>query len=204
MADQPKTDAIRIQAVPSPADPMKCTFKVDRPVLENRAFYFASSEKAPGSPLAERLFAIEGVQTVHVSHDEVTIGKGSTEDWRNLGQQIGAALRESVTDPERPPISPALFDELLAEEQIEHLVRQILDTQINPMVASHGGVIHLLDVKENNVFIEMAGGCQGCAMSKLTLKNGVEQVIREFVPEVGDILDVTDHAAGRNPYYSPA
>ena len=95
-----------------------------------------------------------------------------------------------------------MLENVLPPEQIRHVVQQVLDTQINPMVAQHGGVIHLLDVKDNTVFIEMGGGCQGCAMSKATLKNGVERLIREFVPEVGDILDVTDHASGRNPYYA--
>ena len=196
-------DSVRIQASPSPVDPFKCDFVVDRPVLENRAFFFPSAEKAAGSPLIEKLFAIEGIGAVHVSHDTVTVTKTTVDDWREIGKQVGAAIRDSLQD-DQPAVSPKLFDELIPEEQIRHLVQQVLDTQINPMVASHGGVINLLDVKENNVYIEMAGGCQGCAMSTMTLKTGVEKVIREFIPEVGDILDTTDHAAGRNPYYSPA
>lgn len=194
-------DSIRIQASPSAGDPFKCTFVVDRPVLENRAFFFPGPEKAPGSPLVERLFAIGGVGAVHISHDTVTVTKTTVDDWREIGKQVGAAIRDCLA-ADRPAVSPALFEDMIPETEIRHLVQQVLDTQVNPMVASHGGVINLLDVKENNVFIEMAGGCQGCAMSMLTLKTGVERVIREFIPEVGDILDTTDHAAGRNPYYS--
>ena len=63
---------------------------------------------------------------------------------------------------------------------------------------------HLLDVNNNTVFLEFGGGCQGCGMVSVTLKYGVERAIRDEVPEVGDILDTTDHASGRNPYYAPS
>jgi Fe/S biogenesis protein NfuA len=83
-------------------------------------------------------------------------------------------------------------------------VQQVLDTIINPAVAAHGGVVTLLDVANNAVFLEFGGGCQGCGMVSVTLKYGVERTIREEVPEVGEILDTTDHAAGRNPYFAPS
>jgi Fe/S biogenesis protein NfuA len=83
-------------------------------------------------------------------------------------------------------------------------VQHVLNTQINPSVAGHGGVVRLIDVKDNVVFIQMGGGCQGCGMANVTLKQGVEVAIRAAVPEVGDILDTTDHAAGRNPFYAPS
>lgn len=180
---------------------MKCTFVVDRPVFENQSFYFSTPERAAGSPLAESILELEDIDAVLVSHDRIEVQQSTGEDWRVLGKQIGGIIRE-VLQSGKPPISPKILEGLLPADQIRHVVQQVLDTQINPMVASHGGVINLLDVKDNTVFIEMGGGCQGCAMSTATLKNGVEKLIREFVPEVGDILDITDHAAGRNPYYA--
>ena len=86
------------------------------------------------------------------------------------------------------------------EEQIQH----ILDEEINPMVASHGGVVSLLEVKDQNVYLEFGGGCQGCGMIDVTLKQGVEVMIKEQVPEIEAIYDVTDHAGGTNPYYQPS
>jgi Fe-S cluster biogenesis protein NfuA len=83
-------------------------------------------------------------------------------------------------------------------------VQKILDTEINPAVASHGGWVELIDVKKNEVFIRMGGGCQGCGMADVTLKQGVEKTIRQQIPEIGAIMDTTDHASGRNPYYSPS
>ncbi len=86
---------------------------------------------------------------------------------------------------------------------IKEQVQKILDQQINPMVDAHGGVIHLIDVVEDTVYIEMGGGCQGCGMSTVTLKKGVEHAIKDNIPEINTILDTTDHAAGNNPYYKP-
>lgn len=87
------------------------------------------------------------------------------------------------------------------EGDIKKNIQGVLDEKVNPMVAQHGGVINLLDVKDDNVYIEMGGGCQGCASSSATLKQGVEGILRENFPQINDILDVTDHANGDNPYF---
>ena len=80
-------------------------------------------------------------------------------------------------------------------------VRQVLDEQINPSVASHGGHIALVDVQDSRVFIRLEGGCQGCGLADVTLKQGVEVEIRRAVPSITAVLDVTDHAEGTNPYF---
>ena len=82
-------------------------------------------------------------------------------------------------------------------------VRAVLDNQVNPAVASHGGYIALVDVQEDTVYIRLEGGCQGCGMADVTLKQGIEGQIRRAVPEIARVLDVTDHAGGTNPYYQP-
>jgi Fe/S biogenesis protein NfuA len=92
----------------------------------------------------------------------------------------------------------------LPPEQLRERVQKVLDAVINPAVAQHGGVVDLIDIANNTVYLEFGGGCQGCGMINVTLKYGVERTIREEVPEVGEILDSTDHAAGRNPYYAPS
>ena len=80
-------------------------------------------------------------------------------------------------------------------------IQELLDTQVNPGVATHGGHVDLMDVQDNVVYIRFGGGCQGCGMVSVTLNQGVEQAIREAFPEIREIVDVTDHAAGTNPYY---
>ena len=81
-------------------------------------------------------------------------------------------------------------------------VQELIETSINPAVAGHGGYVELLDVKDNIVYLQMGGGCQGCGAADITLKAGIERLIKEEVPEIVEILDTTDHAAGANPYYT--
>jgi Fe/S biogenesis protein NfuA len=83
-------------------------------------------------------------------------------------------------------------------------IQRLLDTQINPAVASHGGYVTLLDVKDDIAYIALGGGCQGCGMADVTLKQGIEVAIKEEVPEIRQVVDTTDHASGSNPYYQPA
>jgi Fe/S biogenesis protein NfuA len=96
------------------------------------------------------------------------------------------------------PTSPA---NLNSPEAIA--IKQILDTEINPAISSHGGYISLLDVKEQIAYIQMSGGCQGCGMADVTLKQGVVVAIKKAVPEIIDVLDTTDHGKGNNPYFTP-
>jgi Fe/S biogenesis protein NfuA len=90
------------------------------------------------------------------------------------------------------------------EKSVHDRVRDLLETAINPAVAGHGGYIELIDVKDSTVYIRMSGGCQGCGAADITLKAGIERMIFEEVPEVTEVLDVTDHASGSNPYYAPS
>jgi len=80
-------------------------------------------------------------------------------------------------------------------------VQNVIDTQINPGVASHGGQVMLLEVKDNVAYIALSGGCQGCGMANVTLKQGVEVMIKRAVPQIRQVIDATDHAGGENPYY---
>ena len=81
-------------------------------------------------------------------------------------------------------------------------VREVLDRQVNPTIASHGGEISLVGMQDTEIYLEMSGGCQGCAMSRMTLRQGVERMLREAVPEITAVHDVTDHASGQNPYFN--
>ncbi|HET7224462.1 MAG TPA: iron-sulfur cluster assembly accessory protein [Candidatus Eisenbacteria bacterium] len=90
------------------------------------------------------------------------------------------------------------------KDPVAQAVQKVLDEEINPAVASHGGFVTLLDVKEDVVYIQLGGGCQGCGMVDVTLKQGIEVRIRELVPSIREIVDSTDHAGGRNPYYRPS
>ncbi len=80
-------------------------------------------------------------------------------------------------------------------------IQELIDERINPAVAAHGGQIELLNVEDEAIYIHMGGGCQGCGMANATLKHGIEAMIQEVFPEIKQVIDTTDHAAGTNPYY---
>lgn len=83
-------------------------------------------------------------------------------------------------------------------------VQELIDQRINPGIASHGGFVDLLEVKDDTIYVRLGGGCQGCGMVDVTLRHGIEALIREEIPEIQHVVDTTDHASGNNPYYQPA
>jgi Fe/S biogenesis protein NfuA len=89
-------------------------------------------------------------------------------------------------------------------DELAMLVQQVIDTQINPGVASHGGFVELLNVEDGIAYVQLGGGCQGCGMADVTLKQGIEALIKEAVPAITAVRDSTDHASGTNPYYRPS
>ena len=89
-------------------------------------------------------------------------------------------------------------------DAIAQRVQEVIDGKINPGVAQHGGFVALLDVRDGTAFIKLGGGCQGCGMVDVTLKQGIEVMIKEEVPEITQIVDSTDHAGGNNPFYQPS
>ena len=92
--------------------------------------------------------------------------------------------------------------EELKTDDLRAKVQDLIDTMINPAVAGHGGFVELLDVQDNRVYLQMGGGCQGCGMSDVTLKSGIERLIKDELPEVEEVVDTTDHSSGSNPYYT--
>lgn len=193
---------IRIRAEPQ-VDPAQCKFHVDRPVYPDGAAYFPSAVKSKGSPLAERIFGVPGVAAVLVARDRVVVTKAGDDDWLPVAKRIGAAIREHLASG-RPAVAAEFKAGLPTGIELMRRVQEVFETQVNPAVASHGGYVELADVRGNDVYIRMHGGCHGCASSEATLQMGIEQILREHVPEVGEILDTTDHATGENPYYAPA
>ena len=88
-------------------------------------------------------------------------------------------------------------------DELKTRVQALIDSMINPAVAGHGGFVELVDVQDNRVYLQMGGGCQGCGAADVTLKQGIERLIKEEIPEIAEVLDATDHSAGSNPYYTP-
>ena len=136
----------------------------------------------------------------------VVIPAGSIEALRGgtldrQGDLLTGGLVLSAPPPASPGLGPAPEG---LEGTAEERVRRVLDEQINPAIAAHGGFAELVAVEDNVAYLRMGGGCQGCGAADVTLKQGVERLIREEVPQVREIMDATDHAGGSNPYYAPS
>lgn len=80
-------------------------------------------------------------------------------------------------------------------------IQNILDTQINPGLAAHGGYVSLADIRDNEVYVELSGGCQGCTMAMATMKSGIENTLKREFPNIKAVHDSTDHSQGQNPYF---
>jgi Fe-S cluster biogenesis protein NfuA len=262
-------------------DPAIVRFLPGRPVTGSRTIAFTDPDDTDVSPLAARLFTVDGVGGVTLGRDHVTVAKTDNADWEALrpavlraimehfmagdpvlsddaaasddGDDVVGQIRELIDTRIQPAVSqnggavifqgfedgivlldmegPAVAMQLGIENMLKHYVpevetvqsfeeyerlkspamntpealsiRRILDEDVNPAVASHGGHIALIDVKPDTVYIRLEGGCQGCGMADMTLKNGVEVAIKQAVPAITAVLDVTDHAGGDNPYYQP-
>jgi Fe/S biogenesis protein NfuA len=128
-------------------------------------------------------------------------------DAASLPSLNGASV-DFEDDPLRPGfrVDPPLAAASLPadEDELTHQVRLVIERQINPSIAAHGGHVHLLSVEDDVAYVVLGGGCQGCAMASVTLKQGVEQMIRQAVPRIQAVVDRTDHAGGSNPYYQAA
>jgi Fe/S biogenesis protein NfuA len=110
----------------------------------------------------------------------------------------------SLDNPNRPasPASPEIDEDPLdLSGTVEERVALVLDRRINPSIAAHGGRADLVSVDGGTVSLRLSGGCQGCGMAAATLRNGIEVRLREAIPEITEIIDVTDHDAGADPYY---
>ena len=196
------SDGILIKAQPSPTGD-QCMFTVNQVLMKDCSWYFDSFESAAESSLAESLFSLEDVETVLVCEATVTVTRKDKTlvDWKPLAKEIGAAIRNAVEEGQSL-IADKIISTIPSEDLIREGIQKVIDEEVNPGVAGHGGQINLLAVKGNSVTIQMGGGCQGCSAADLTLKQGIHTSFRKAVPEVGAIFDETDHTAGLNPFFS--
>ncbi len=277
-----------IQTEPT-SNPARMKFVPGRAVLSSGTADFPDAESSAHSPLAQRLFEIEGVTGVYLDPESVTLSKSDDKDWQVLKPVVLGAIMEHFTagkpvildgaeeeaapddvieDADADPEIVAKIKELIdtrikpaatqdggdviyrgfkggvvllemlgsgyglkagIENMLRHYVpevegvadfrdavpkpgldtedgkaiQRLLDERVNPQVASHGGHISLVDVQDDTVYIRLEGGCQGCGMADVTLKQGIATEIQALVPKINKVLDVTDHEGGTNPYYQP-
>jgi Fe/S biogenesis protein NfuA len=139
---------------------------------------------------------VDGIR-VFLNLDTSNLLSGAMIDW--VEEDGGAGFR--VHDPKARPRPELPKPELRLSGPLAERVQAVIDEVINPGIAAHGGFVELVDVSDDALYLRMGGGCQGCAASAATLRQGIERMVRQEVPEIQEIIDVTDHTAGVNPYY---
>lgn len=191
---------INITAEPQ-ANPSRCLFRVDRNLYVGTLFTSDPEYAKKWIPLAGTLFdADPGIKSVRISHGEIMIGtKPSPQDWRPLARAIGGAIRNHLQEGKDVALEGAKQN-LTGTDSVRHQVQEVIDQELNPALAAHGGFVEILHNDGMDFYLNMGGGCQGCGAAAATMRQGIEVAIREKVPEVANIYDGTDHAAGENPY----
>ena len=194
---------ISIRAETSLTDPDTCKFTVSRSLHPGGPFFFGNKERAAGSPLVEQLFALPGVANVLIAESVVTIGKEPSASWAGLKAAIGTAIRTQLLTGVPTILEMAAYSSTQGRSDAELgvVIQELLDKEVNRSIADHGGKISLVDVREGTLFITMSGGCQGCASSQVTLRQGFEVMVKRVAPEIVEIVDATDHSAGKKPFY---
>ncbi|HBF22724.1 MAG TPA: hypothetical protein DDW23_02800 [Planctomycetes bacterium] len=194
------TPQISITAEPQ-VIPTNCLFRVDRS-LGTEVLYTSDPDWAKEwAPLASAIFkAQDGVQGIRLGPAEVLITLESTpEDWRENARTLGRAIRTHLQE-EGEVVKEGAKDALEGSDLTRNKAQQVIESELNPSLAAHGGWVEIQASKQTDLWITMGGGCQGCGAAAATMRQGVEVAIREAAPEVGTIHDATDHDAGTNPW----
>jgi Fe-S cluster biogenesis protein NfuA len=183
---------IQTEATPNPAT---LKFIPGKPVLDDGTVDFRSPEEAVGSPLAQRLFAIEGVTGVFLGADFISVTKGDPE-WHHLKPAIlGAIMEHYLSGAPVVDLGDGDDDEEEGyydpkDEEVVATIKDLLETRVRPAVAQDGGDITFHGFKDGVVSLHMRGACSGCPSSTATLRHGIENLLKHFCPEVQEVRPV--------------
>lgn len=172
-----------IQTEPTP-NPSTLKFLPGQQVMERGSIDFATADRAKDSPLASSLFAIEGVDAVFFGIDFITVAKQADASWQVLKPQILAAIMDHYTSgqPLLTGEQAAVSDE--EDSEIVTQIKELLETRVRPAVANDGGDIIFRAFEDGVVYLHLQGSCAGCPSSTATLKHGIENMLRYYIPEV--------------------
>ena len=188
------------------------TMEVDRrnPVVcrftSSRTLYVGTKKvtgarDAKGLPLAEKLIGLSGVDSLQLIGHLLVVAKTAERAWKDLGQEIESILTSYLISADALTPDDVQEKMMLMGRSVREKIQYLVDTQINPGVAEHGGSVQVVDVKDGGVYVRLHGGCQGCGAADFTLKQGIETIVKRAVPDIVQIIDLTNHGAGMNPYY---
>lgn len=182
---------IQTESTPNPAT---LKFLPGQTVLDTGTADFPTAEAANASPLAQRIFAVPGVTGVFLGHDFITVTKDDAREWDHMKPGVLGAVMEHLQSG-----APALAGEQAASGHRDHdgedaeivtQIKELLDTRVRPAVAQDGGDITFHGFERGIVYLHMQGACAGCPSSTLTLKMGIENLLRHYIPEVTEVRPI--------------
>ena len=183
---------IQTESTPNPAT---LKFLPGQTVMDMGTADFPSAESASASPLAQRLFAVSGTTGVFLGSDFVTVTKADDTDWDHIKPALLGAIMEHfqsgapvLSDGQSGAVAQGDYD--AADEPIVVQIKELLDTRVRPAVAQDGGDITFHGFDRGIVYLHMKGACAGCPSSTLTLKMGIENLLRHYIPEVVEVRPV--------------
>lgn len=182
-------------------NPKLCRFISDRTLYIGTRTVNGKLE-AKGLPLAEKLLNTTGVEKLQLIGHLLVVTRTLEREWNDLGPEIESILTSYLISGQALTPDDVQDQMMLIGRNTKEKVQYLLDTQINPGVAEHGGSVQVIDVKDGGVYVRLHGGCQGCGAADFTLKQGIETIVKRAIPEIKQIIDLTNHRAGLNPYYS--
>lgn len=194
------TTKIAITAEPQVV-PSNCLFKVDRSLHVGTLYVSDPAWARTHAPLVAALFdSVPDLKGVRIADAEVMISmRAVPTDWRTIARTAGQAIRAHL-EGGGVVVAPGAIETLQGHDRMRQQAQKVIDEQLNPMLSSHGGWVDIQASDAQDLYISMAGGCQGCSSAAYTMKQGVEVALRQAVPEIANIYDATDHTAGANPY----
>jgi len=184
-------------------DPQSLVLWVEVDGEQAGAFTYLMEFRAEADLPADALVQHHDDLSVAIPADSVDLLRGATLELSGGGMVMQNPNRPQVASPFTAPRDPDLPPPDLSGE-VPQRVLQVLEEQINPAIAAHGGYAELVAVEDSIAYLRLAGGCQGCGLAAVTLSQGIEVAILDNVPEITEVVDVTDHASGANPYYEAA
>ena len=184
--------------------------RANEPASETLALWVEVSGQSGGAYTYEMYFrpvAEAGAEDLVQRHDDLSI----VIPIEGADKLVGATLDFTgsgmvMQNPNRPAASPPMGSRPPADlsGELPQRVLMVLEEQINPAIAAHGGRADLVAVEDGIAYLRLSGGCQGCGLAAVTLSQGIEVAILDAIPEITEVVDVTDHASGDNPYYESA
>jgi Fe-S cluster biogenesis protein NfuA len=177
---------IQTETTPNPAT---LKFIPGRAVMAEGTAQFANGAAAEGrSPLAQRLFSVPGVTGVFLGSDFISVTKDGAPDWFQLKPQILAAIMEHYTSGQPIVLAQAApIEAATADDEVVSAIKELIETRVRPAVAQDGGDIVFEHFADGIVYLQMHGACSGCPSSTATLKAGIENMLRHYIPEVIEV-----------------